>query len=82
MQCRWKQGVKMYLFSRKGQIFLRGRILIIFSENVKYKKLIFAKQLFSCKLLKTAPFWGIFPYYCSGRIPNPRQCSPWIENVA
>ena len=47
--------VKIELFSREGQIFPEGRNLIFFPENVKYRKLLCDKLLFSCKLSKPDP---------------------------
>ena len=73
--------VKIELFSREGQ-FPEGRILIFFPENVKYRKLLCVKLLFSGKLSKTdpQPHFGTFLEevdHCSrGSNPNPRQFYP------
>ena len=78
-------GWKSNFFSREGQIFPGGSNFDIFPENVKYRKLLCVKLLFSWKLPKTdpqAPFWhfsrGGRPLLQGGRTPNPRQFLPCL----
>ena len=76
------------IFTRDGQIFSGGFVFLIFSpKNVKYRKLLWVKLLFSCELSKSDPS----PYFeilfqmgsttaLGGRnppTPLPRQFSPW-----
>ena len=57
-----KLGKKLFFF-QGGSNFSRGSYFDIFPENVKYRKLLCVKLLFSCKLSKTDPLshFGIFP---------------------